>query len=100
MSDRRTLPSLSYLKPLPTLQLLCLQTSYRVQFIRRHSGFILNAGFNILCTSCLLYYDPPAIIIFMFYSPIHTMLVVKFGVGLGERVLHFMYTVFKGEDMG
>ena len=39
-----------------------------------------------------VYYDP-AIIIFMFYLPIHTMLVVKFVVGLGKRVLHFMYTV-------
>ena len=44
-SDLRTLPSLSYLKHLPTLQLLCLQTMYRVQFDRRQSGFILNAGF-------------------------------------------------------
>ena len=40
-----------------------------------------------------VYYDPPAIIIFMFYLPIHTMLVVKFVVGLGKTVLHFMYTV-------
>ena len=53
MSDLRTLPSLSYLKPLPTLQLLCLQTSYRVQLDRRHSRLILGAGFNILCISCL-----------------------------------------------
>ena len=47
MSDLRSLPSLSYIKPIPTLQLLCLQTSYRVQFDHRHSVFILNAGFNI-----------------------------------------------------
>ena len=32
------------------------------------------------------YYDPPVIIIFMFYLPIHAMLVVKFVVGLGKRV--------------
>ena len=100
MSDLRTLPSLSYLKPLPTLQLLCLQTSYRVQLDRRHSGPILGAGFNILCISCLRFYDPPAIIIFMFYLPIHTMLVVKFVMGLavwGKGFFHFMYTVcFQG----
>ena len=42
----------------------------------------------MLCTSCL-YCGPPAIFIFMFYLPIHTMLVVKFVVGLGKRVLHF-----------
>ena len=47
MSDLRALPSLSYLKPLPTLQLLCFQTSYRVQFERRYSWFILNAGFKV-----------------------------------------------------
>ena len=90
MSDLRTLPSLSYLKPLPTLQLLCLQTSYRVQFDRRHSGFILTQALVLLVC---VYYDPSAIITYMFYLPIHTMLVVKFIVGLGKRVLHFLYTV-------
>ena len=40
-----------------------------------------------------VYYDLLAIIIFMFYLPIHTMSVVKFVVVLGKRVLHFIYTV-------
>ena len=66
MSDRCTLTYLSYLKPLPTLQLLCLQTSYRVQFVRRHSGFILNAGLNIYALLVCVYYVPPAINKFMF----------------------------------
>ena len=41
------------------------------------------------------------IIIFMFYLPIHNILVVKFVVGLGERV-YTLYTlfVFKAEDRG
>ena len=48
-----------------------------------------------------VYYDPPAIIICIFYLPIHTILVAKFVVGLGKRVLHVMYTVcFKGKDRG
>ena len=50
--------SLSYLKPLPTLLLLCLQTSYLVQFDRRHSGFILSARLIFYVLLVCIYYDP------------------------------------------
>ena len=37
----------------------------------------------------------------MFYLPIHSMLVVKFVVGLGKRVFTlYILFVFKGEDRG
>ena len=54
-----------------------------------HNTFYVTFYVLLVC----VYYDPPAIIIFMFYLPIHTLLVVKFVVALGKRVLHFMYTV-------
>ena len=86
MSDFRTLPSLSYHKPIPNLQLLCLRSSHWVQFVRCHSGSFkrglecLNTLIFCVCNDFFTFY------IFMLYILIHTVLSVDFCVVLWNRV--------------